>query len=92
MLAATLAGRPVRCAPAEAAYFDPPAGQTCEQFAGSFVRDVRRGYLTNPNDTAACGYCPYADGSEYLASMGMSPDVKWRNFGIFLVFCVANWM
>jgi hypothetical protein len=24
--------------------------------------------------------------------MGIDPSVKWRNFGIFLVFCVTNWM
>ncbi len=46
----------------------------------------------NPNDTADCGYCPYASGSEYLETLGISPDTKWRNFGIFLVFCVTNWL
>ena len=46
----------------------------------------------NPDSTADCGYCPYASGSEYLETLGISPDVKWRNFGIFLVFCVTNWL
>ncbi|KAK4125191.1 hypothetical protein N657DRAFT_569796 [Parathielavia appendiculata] len=92
VLSATLAGQPVRCAPSEAAYFNPPFGQTCLQFAGDFVRRAGQGYLMNPNDTANCGYCPYADGSEYLQTLGIAPDTKWRNFGIFLVFCVTNWM
>ncbi|KAL2131391.1 hypothetical protein VTI74DRAFT_5147 [Chaetomium olivicolor] len=92
VLSATLAGQPVRCAPNEAAYFNPPLGQTCQDFASSFVHQAGRGYLMNPNDTSNCGYCPYADGSEYLQTLGISPDTKWRNFGIFLVFCVTNWM
>ncbi|KAK4247621.1 ABC-2 type transporter-domain-containing protein [Corynascus novoguineensis] len=92
VLSATLAGRPVHCAPNEAAHFNPPSGQTCIDFAGDFVRQAGRGYLLNPNDTYDCGYCPYVDGSEYLETLGISPDTKWRNFGIFLVFCVTNWM
>ena len=92
VLSATLAGQVVRCAPSEAAYFNPPSGQTCQDFARDFVRQAGVGYLMNPDDTSDCGYCPYADGSEYLQSLGISPDTKWRNFGIFLVFCFTNWL
>ncbi|KAL2148073.1 hypothetical protein VTH82DRAFT_2479 [Thermothelomyces myriococcoides] len=92
VLSATLAGRAVRCTPAEAAHFNPPSGQTCLEFAGDFVRQAGRGYLLNPDATSDCAYCPYVDGTEYLESIGISPDTKWRNFGIFLVFCVTNWM
>jgi ABC-type multidrug transport system permease subunit len=92
VLSATLAGQTVRCAPSEAAYFNPPSGQTCLDFAADFVRETGRGYLMNPNATANCGYCPYADGTEYLHTLGISPDKKWRDFGIFLVFCFTNWM
>lgn len=92
MLSAVLANQPVSCGPNEAAYFNPPSGQTCLEFAGDFARMAGQGYLMNPDDSSNCGYCPYADGSEYLATLGISPDTKWRNFGIFLVFCVTNWM
>ncbi|KAK4150582.1 hypothetical protein C8A00DRAFT_46061 [Chaetomidium leptoderma] len=92
VLSATLAGQTIRCAPNEAAYFNPPSGQTCQDFASDFVRQAGQGYLMNPDDTSNCGYCPYANGSEYLQTLGISPDTKWRNFGIFLVFCVINWL
>jgi ABC-type multidrug transport system permease subunit len=92
VLSATLAGQVVQCGPSEAAYFNPPSGQTCAEFASDFVKTAGRGYLMNPSDTAACGYCPYVDGSEYLRNMGVDVDTKWRNFGIFLVFCFTNWM
>ncbi|KAM7183929.1 putative ABC transporter [Naviculisporaceae sp. PSN 640] len=91
IFAATLPGTPVHCAPNEAAYFNPPPGQTCLKFAGEFARRAGQGYLTNPNDTSHCGYCPYAGGDEYLATLSVAPDQKWRDFGVFLAFCVSNW-
>ena len=36
-------------------------------------------------------YCLYRSGDQYLASLNIRPDEKWRNFGIFLAFCVSNW-
>ncbi len=80
----------MRCAPEEAAYFSPPSGQTCLEFAGDFVRRAGQGYLTNPGATENCGYCPYASGGEYLAALNISPDQKWRDFGVFLAMCFSN--
>ncbi|KAM7198531.1 putative ABC transporter [Rhypophila sp. PSN 637] len=91
VLAATLPGTVVQCAPNEAAYFNPPSGQTCLEFAGDFARRAGQGYLTNPDDTSNCGFCPYSSGDEYLTTLSVSPDQKWRDFGVFLAFCVSNW-
>ncbi|QUC20523.1 uncharacterized protein UV8b_04764 [Ustilaginoidea virens] len=92
VLAATLENQPVRCAPNEAAYFDPPAGQTCGDFAAEFVRNAGRGYLDNPGDRRNCSYCPYSSGAEFLASLSIEPSHKWRDLAIFAAFCVSNWM
>ena len=92
MLAATLPGIPVVCTDAEAAHFDAPPGQTCLEYAGAFVQQAGRGYLTNPDATADCGYCPYSDGTDFLATLNVLPSDKWRNFGIFLAFVVINWL
>ncbi|KAK3695733.1 ABC-2 type transporter-domain-containing protein [Podospora appendiculata] len=91
VLAATMADQEVICAPDEAAYFNPPSGQTCAEFASDFVTQAGQGYLTNPDGMVDCGYCPYASGTEYLTSLNVMPDQKWRDFGIFLAFCVSNW-
>ncbi|KAK4451243.1 ABC-2 type transporter-domain-containing protein [Podospora aff. communis PSN243] len=91
ILTTVLAGQPVRCAPNEAAYFNPPDNQTCLQFAGEFVRQAGQGYLTNPEATSNCGFCPFSSGDEYLASVGLETGKQWRDFGIFLVFCFTNW-
>lgn len=91
VLSSTLVGQEVRCADSEAAHFRPPSGKTCVEFAGDFVAKAGRGYLIDTNATDLCAYCPYADGTQYLASLHIEPSQKWRDFGIFLAFCISNW-
>ncbi|CEI39509.1 Brefeldin A resistance protein [Fusarium venenatum] len=91
ILAATLDGAPVECSSEETAKFDAPPGQTCQQYAGTFASSAG-GYLLNPSDTSSCEYCPMSSGNDYLASLNISASDKWRDFGIFLAFCVSNWM
>ena len=91
VLAATLSSTTVECAPAEAAYFNPPAGQTCSSYASAFIETIGQGYLTNPSATSNCGYCQFSNGVEYLATINVKPSDKWRNLGIFAAFCVSNW-
>ncbi|RYP13336.1 hypothetical protein DL765_006926 [Monosporascus sp. GIB2] len=90
ILAATLDGQPVRCASEETARFDAPFGQTCGDYAGAFARSAG-GYLLNPDATADCQYCPFSSGNQYLQTLNIRADEKWRDFGIFLVFCISNW-
>ncbi|KAL8992995.1 MAG: hypothetical protein Q9169_006675, partial [Polycauliona sp. 2 TL-2023] len=53
VMAAILPSVPVQCAESEAAYFDTPPGQTCAQYAGSFVSQIaKKGYLLNPDATS----------------------------------------
>lgn len=89
-LAATPNNTPIRCAPEEAAYFNPPPGSTCSSYAQDFVNSAT-GYLTNPDATADCGYCQYSSGVDYMRSLNIEPKDKWRYFGIFLGFCISNW-
>ncbi|TVY85139.1 ABC transporter G family member [Lachnellula suecica] len=91
VLAATLNNTPVQCAADEAAYFNPPPGETCSTYAQAFVTSVGQGYLTNPDATTDCGYCQYSSGVEYMATLNVKPSDKWRYFGIFLAFCISNW-
>ena len=91
VMAATLPSLTVNCAPGEAALFNPPPGQTCSQYASAFVQSAGKGYLTNPSATSNCGYCPYKNGTEYIASLNVVPGDKWKYLGIFLAFCCSNW-
>ncbi|KAM0806858.1 putative ABC-2 type transporter-domain-containing protein [Seiridium cardinale] len=90
LLAATLDGVPVQCATDETARFDAPPGQTCQVYAGAFA-DSAGGYLVNPDATSGCMYCPYSVGNQYLSTLNIEAGQKWRNFGIFLAFCISNW-
>lgn len=91
VMAATLRDVPVVCGPGEAAVFDPPPGSTCGEYAQAFVRGIGKGYLTNPDAVAGCGYCPYSNGVEFMASLNVSPSDKWKYLPIFLMFCITNW-
>ncbi|KAI5865403.1 ABC-2 type transporter-domain-containing protein [Durotheca rogersii] len=90
VLAATLDGIPVQCDPAETAQFDAPPNQTCQSYAGTFAQ-AAGGYLLNPDATSDCQYCPYTVSNQYLTTLNINADEKWRDFGIFLAFCVSNW-
>lgn len=77
MLAASLDGAQVQCAPEETAVFDAPPGQTCQEYAGAFAQEAG-GYLLNRDATSACQYCPYRTGNQYLETLNISADEKWR--------------
>ena len=68
VLAATLDNTPVRCAPQEAAYFNPPPGSTCMAYASDFVARAG-GYLMNPDATTDCGYCQFTSGVDYMRTL-----------------------
>ncbi|TKA53126.1 hypothetical protein B0A49_10961, partial [Cryomyces minteri] len=90
VMAATLADVPIRCAPAEAAHFNVPAGQTCASYAGAFAQ-AAGGYLLDPGAAADCQYCPYSSGTQYMSTLNVAPADKWRYFAVFLAFVVSNW-
>lgn len=91
VLAATLNNTPIRCAPEEAAYFNPPPGSTCSSYAQAFVNSAT-GYLMNPGATANCGYCQYCTAPAWTTcAPSTSSPWTWRYFGIFLGFCISNW-
>lgn len=91
ILAATLANTTVQCAETEAAYFNPPPGQTCGAYAQAFIESAGQGYLTNPDATTNCGFCQFSNGVEYMATLNIVPSDKWKFCGIFAAFCISNW-
>ncbi|KAF2453557.1 putative ABC transporter [Lineolata rhizophorae] len=95
VLAAVLPNTAVQCTREESALFTAPDGQTCAEYARSFLSAPgSQGFLLNPDATApdACAYCPYDRGADYLRTINVSADDKWRDFGVFLMFCVTNYM
>lgn len=81
----------VRCLPNEFQVFNPPENQTCLEYAQNFL-DTATGYLKNPTDTVACGYCPFRNGDEFIQQFGLHAMYRWRDWGIFAAFCGSTLM
>ncbi|OBT65918.1 hypothetical protein VE03_05485 [Pseudogymnoascus sp. 23342-1-I1] len=91
-LAGTVSSAVVVCSSVELSHFNPPPNQTCRDYAGDFVSKIAQsGYLGNPDATSDCTYCAYSSGAEYLRTLNVQPDDKWKCMGIFLAFCIINW-
>jgi len=88
-VATLLHNLPVQCRSEELAIFQPPAGQTCQEYAGAFVQSAT-GYLSNPQAAADCGYCLLSTGDQFAASLNAYWNRKWTYFGVFLCYCISN--
>ncbi|KAG0149123.1 hypothetical protein CROQUDRAFT_714111 [Cronartium quercuum f. sp. fusiforme G11] len=80
---------PIVCEPAEFSVFQPPANQTCDQWAGQYAKQ-NRGHLENPQSTSDCRYCHYTVGDQFYDALGFSYDYKWRDLGIYIAYIVFN--
>ncbi|KAF8743104.1 ABC transporter, partial [Rhizoctonia solani] len=89
LVSTELHGLPIICQASEFSIFQPPSGETCQQWAGDFV-NATVGYLDNPAATADCRYCPYSVGDEFYAGLDISFSTRWRDLGIMLAFTAFN--
>ncbi|KAJ7150350.1 ABC-2 type transporter-domain-containing protein [Mycena filopes] len=89
MVSTELHGLVIKCKSDEFATFNPPANNTCSQWASDFI-GAAGGYLDNPNDSANCRYCSYSVGDEFYTPLGISYSHRWRDAFIFLAFVGFN--
>ncbi|GAB1213678.1 hypothetical protein ATERTT37_002828 [Aspergillus terreus] len=82
-------GRPIQCSDVELSIFNPPSGLTCGDYMAKYM-SVAPGYLQNPNATQDCSYCSLNTADQYLESVHMPWDQRWRNFGIFWAYIVFD--
>ncbi|KAF2261903.1 putative ABC multidrug transporter [Lojkania enalia] len=68
---------------------DPPLGTTCASYFASYIQSAG-GTIFNPHSSHACQYCPVNNTDTVLSGLGVHPDQRWRNFGIFWVYIVIN--
>ncbi|KAJ2724461.1 ATP-binding cassette transporter snq2 [Coemansia sp. Benny D115] len=80
---------PIRCKSREFFSFTPADGQTCGQFAGSWLSSAS-GYIRDMASTTSCEYCPYRNGDEYYRNLNWSFTHRWRNWCILLGFTAFN--
>ncbi|CAG8363574.1 unnamed protein product [Penicillium salamii] len=79
----------VVCKERDYARFIPPSGQTCGQYARQFLQS-NPGYLVNPNATDICSYCKFTTGDDYLDTLDFAYGDRWRDWAVFLGFCITN--
>ena len=89
ILSVGLANAHVRCSNIELLHFDPMPGNTCKEYMSSFIQ-TSMGYLTNPDASEGCAYCPLDSADDFLRSYGIKYEDRWRNFGIMWAFVVFN--
>ncbi|KAJ5365460.1 multidrug resistance protein CDR1 [Penicillium concentricum] len=83
-------GLHIQCSQDELTHFEIPTSLTCGEYMADFL-EANSGYLVNPNDTAACSYCPYTTGADYLKTINISGDYYgWRGIGITALFCISS--
>ncbi|KAK1147145.1 ATP-binding cassette transporter snq2 [Aspergillus melleus] len=90
-IATVLHGVEVQCTPDEMAVFDPPSGQTCQQYVAQYL-ERNAGYLTNPSGTQQCSYCPYSVGDDFAETLHYFYKDRWRDWAVFLGFCLTNFL
>ncbi|KAI5478639.1 ABC transporter [Pseudohyphozyma bogoriensis] len=89
MVTTELHGLTITCTASELSVFDPPAGQTCLDWAGDYVT-AAGGTLLNGSATSGCQYCQYSMGDQFYEGLQLSFDTRWRDLGILIAFTVFN--
>ncbi|KAJ5817413.1 CDR ABC transporter [Penicillium robsamsonii] len=89
LLSTGVANTEIVCASNEYVKFLPPAGQSCGSYMASYISSFG-GYLIDPNNTQHCEFCQLGNTNDYLSTVNIRYEDRWRNFGIVLVYVVVN--
>lgn len=87
-LGTSLGNAPMFCNANEFIRFAAPNGTTCGEYTADYISRAG-GYLAK-SDTTDCQYCAMSDTNEFLASVNVSFDHRWKNFGFMWVYCIFN--
>ena len=81
----------VQCRPDELTQIPLPSSTTCGEYMAEFLSS-NAGYITDPNNSTACEYCPYSTGADYLRTMNINDRYYgWRDVGITALFCISSY-
>jgi len=90
LLLPALGRQSIVCSDLEFVTLNPPSGQSCGTYLDNYISSSG-GYLTNPNATSSCQFCPSSSTDQYLASsFNIFYSHRWRDFGIFVGFIIFN--
>lgn len=90
LLGQAIGRQTISCSDVELVQVNPPAGQTCGAYLGPFITNAG-GYITNPDASEACLYCPYRTTDQFLVnSFNIEWGHRWRNIGFMWAFIAFN--
>ncbi|OAX36454.1 pleiotropic drug resistance ABC transporter [Rhizopogon vinicolor AM-OR11-026] len=90
LLGQAIGGQLVNCASGELVTVNPPSGLNCSRYMDPFI-SFAGGYITNPDATAGCLYCPYRTTDEFMFNnFNIEYSHHWRNLGIVLGVVAFN--
>ncbi|KAG1861109.1 ABC-2 type transporter-domain-containing protein [Suillus subalutaceus] len=85
-----VSGQTIVCASTELVSIVPPTGLTCADYMDPFM-SYAGGYLTDPNATSNCLYCPFQTTDQYMyAGFNIQYSHRWRDVGIMLGVTLFN--
>ena len=85
-----IGGQAIVCSSTELDPISPPDGMTCADYMDPFM-SYAGGYLTNPDATSDCLYCPFQTTDQYMyAGFNIEYAHRWRNAGILLGVTLFN--
>ncbi|QPG73910.1 hypothetical protein FOA43_001225 [Brettanomyces nanus] len=79
----------VHCTSSEFVQFPPPSGMDCSTYMADYIA-AAGGYLDDPNATDTCSFCTLSSTDTYLASLHITYDHRWRDWGIFTCYIAVN--
>ncbi|KAG9313738.1 hypothetical protein JVU11DRAFT_6092 [Chiua virens] len=90
LLGPALEHKLITCSPNELATIEPPSGMTCSAYMDPYI-SFAGGYLTNPNATTDCEFCPFQYTDEFMRqTFNISYENHWRDLSIFVGVTVFN--
>ncbi|EFX06115.1 ABC transporter [Grosmannia clavigera kw1407] len=91
LLATGVGHHEVTCTARELLSFQPVGNQTCLEYMTPYMK-LAGGKVINPNAVApaSCEFCTLANTDAFLASINVSYDQRWRDFGLMWAYVVFN--
>lgn len=62
---------------------------SCISYSKTYLSS-HAGYLVDELSTEICQYCKFSSGDEYLSTLNIDFEGRWKAFFIFLGFCFSN--
>ncbi|CDR37662.1 CYFA0S01e14422g1_1 [Cyberlindnera fabianii] len=86
----SVAHNAVICTESEFVVVTPPGGLTCNAYLGQFIGSYSTGYIEDPSSTTKCAFCAMSFTDDFLASVGLDYNTRWRDLGIFIAYIFIN--